>query len=77
MGQLETLLEMLKQTLKADGERIVEIVGTTILPRVHHLTPQFPFRRLFEGFGDSGAGWATQHAARDAVAHVVADLKKR
>jgi hypothetical protein len=68
---------MLKWKLKAGGERIIEIVGNTILPGVHHLALGFPFQCLFEGFGDNKAGWAVQQAARPAIAHVVTDLKKR
>jgi hypothetical protein len=47
---------MLKQRLMAEGERIVKIVGVTILPRVHHLAPSFPFLCLFKGFGNTKEG---------------------
>jgi hypothetical protein len=53
---------MLKQRLAAEGEHIVEIFGATILPRVHHLTPSFPFPSLFEGFGDTREGKDARYA---------------
>jgi hypothetical protein len=68
---------MLKQSLKVEGEHIIEIVGVTILPRVHHLTPSFLFPRLFESFGESNEGKAAQDATRTAVVPIVADLKRR
>jgi hypothetical protein len=67
---------MLKQRLETKGERIVEIVGATILPRVHHLAPSSPLPCLFEGFGDSQEGKDAQDTTRTAVAHVVTDLKR-
>jgi hypothetical protein len=68
---------MLKQRLETEGEHIIEIIGTTILPRVHHLSPIFLFPCLFEGFGESKEGKDAQDTARAAIAHVVADLKRR
>jgi hypothetical protein len=59
---------MLKQRLMVEGEHIVKIVSVTILPRVHHLAPSFPFLRLFEGFGDTKEGKDARDAARAAVA---------
>jgi hypothetical protein len=50
---------MMKQRLKVEGERIDEIFGVTILPRVHHLAPSFPFPCLFESFGESKEEKAT------------------
>jgi hypothetical protein len=58
-------------------ERIIEIVGNTILPGVHHLALGFLFQCLFEGFGNNKAGQAVQQAARPTIADVVTDLKKR
>jgi hypothetical protein len=77
LKHLGALPGMLKQRLTAEGERIVEIVDVTILPRVHHLAPSFSFPCLFEGFGDTKEGKDARDAARAAVAHVLADLKTR
>jgi hypothetical protein len=68
---------MLKKRLATEGERIIEIIGATILPRVHRLVPSFPFLRLFEGFGDTKEGKDAQDTARAAVAHIFVDLKRR
>jgi hypothetical protein len=75
--RLTTLPGMLKQRLKAEGECIIEIVGVTILPRIHHLAPSFLFPRLLESFGESKEGKAAQDATRAAIAAIVADLKRR
>jgi hypothetical protein len=56
LKKLGALPRMLKQRLTMEGERIVEIIGFTILPHVHHLAPSFPFPRHFEGFGDTKEG---------------------
>jgi hypothetical protein len=56
LKQLETLPGKLRQRLEAEGERIADIVGITILPRVHHLAHGFPFKRLFKAFGDHMRG---------------------
>jgi hypothetical protein len=77
LRQLGALHRMLKKRLAAEGERIVEIVGATILPRIHHLVPSFPFLCLFEGFGDTKEGKDARDTARAAVAHVLVDLKRR
>jgi hypothetical protein len=77
LRHLGTLLGMLKQRLETEGEHIVKIVGTTILPRVQHLSPSFLFPCLFEGFSKSKEGKDTQDTARAAIARVVADLKRR
>jgi hypothetical protein len=61
---------MLKQRMKAEGEHIVEIVGVTILPHVHHIAPSFPFPLLFESFSESMDGKTAQDAARAAVAPI-------
>jgi hypothetical protein len=68
---------MLKQRLATEGERIVKIVGAAILPRVHHLAPNFPFPCLFECFGDTQEGKDAPDAARAAMTHVITDLKRR
>jgi hypothetical protein len=68
LKQLGALPRMLKQRLMVEGERIVKIVGVTILPRVHHLAPSFPFLCLFEAFGDTKEGKDARDAARAAVA---------
>jgi hypothetical protein len=77
LKQLGALPEMLKQRLMVEGECIVEIIGVTILPRVHHLAPSFLFPCLFEGFGDTKEGKDARDTARAAVAHVLANLKRR
>jgi hypothetical protein len=71
-----TLPGILKRRLEAEGERIIEIIGVTILPSIHDLAPSFPFPHLFESFGESKEGKAAQDTARAAVAHIVADLKR-
>jgi hypothetical protein len=74
--QLGALPGMLKQRLAAEGEHIVKIIGATILPRVHHLAPNFPFPCLFEGFGDTTEGKDARDTPRAAGAHVLTDLKR-
>jgi hypothetical protein len=44
MGRINSLADVLRQRRQTEGERIVEMVGYTILPRVHHF-PQLPARR--------------------------------
>jgi hypothetical protein len=64
LKKLGALPGMLKQRLTVEGERIVEIIGFTILPDVHHLAPSFPFPCHFEGFGDTKEGKDARDTAK-------------
>jgi hypothetical protein len=59
------------------GERIVSLVGSLILMRVHRFAPNFSFARIFERFGDDATGRAAVETARATVAEVVAQLLQR
>jgi hypothetical protein len=77
VGKLEALPEVLAKKVTTDGEKIADIIGNTILPRVEHLYPNFPFELLFEKFEEDDEGRAAEAAARAAAAPAIASLKRR
>jgi hypothetical protein len=72
--RIGSLPERLRQVLRTEGDRIVNLVGNLILTRVHRFAPNFPFARIFERFGDDAAGRAAEETAQAAVAKVVSQL---
>jgi hypothetical protein len=63
MERVNSLPERPRQTLQMEGERIVDIIGNTILPRVYFFAPSFLFAQIFKRFGEDPAGKATEEAA--------------
>jgi hypothetical protein len=77
IGRIGSLPERLRQVLRMEGEHVVNLVGNLILTRVHRFSPNFPFARIFERFGNDANGRAAEETARAAVAGVVAQLLQR
>jgi hypothetical protein len=74
MGRINSLPEMLRQTLQTEGERIVNIVGNTNLIQVHRFAPSFQFVQIFDRFRSDPAEREAEEASRATVAEVVAKL---
>jgi hypothetical protein len=72
VGKLEVVNLRVIERLMHEGTEIAGQLAGAILPRVHFLTPDFPFNQLFDYFEDDDDRIATEIA----VAEYVADAKE-
>ena len=71
-GQLEALPELLMVRARREGGQVVDATARLILPRVHHLTPGFPFDALLDEFATP----EEEHEAVAAVEPVIDEVKE-
>ena len=59
--------------MKKSVDAAVAAAANTVLPRVYHLAPEFPFARLFEDYEED----ADRRAALAAAAPLIEELLRR
>ena len=64
---------MFDQAMKRSVDAAVTAAANTVLPRVYHLAPEFPFARFFEDYEED----ADRRAALAAAAPFVEELLRR
>ena len=73
IGRLEALPLVFDQAMKRSVDAAVTAAANTVLPRVYHLAPEFPFARLFEDYEED----ADRRAVLAATAPIIEELLRR